>query len=378
MTRVGRRTRAESLRSMIGRVDATLDCKEPGFPHFADPATGVWIRTNNGDWSGGFWPGLLWLAAVATGEDRYHSAAASWTERLRPRARTESAYRGFVFWYGAALGALLLGHQGARAVALEGALALARLYNPAARLIPLGSEAEEVSDVGRDQANLGAVPGGTALLIWAAREIGEGSLEGLGVSHAARHAEMCVRHDGSVCQSASFDVKSGQVLRRYTHKGINSESTWSRAQAWAILGFTQAARWRPEFRDVAVRVADWWVGHLPADDVAYWDFDDPDAPHTQRDTSATAIAAAALLKLARLAPEHADAYRKCAERMVEALRCRYLTPVTVDDVRPHGILTGGCYHRRTGLATNHELIWGDYFLFESLCALEGHLDATLV
>lgn len=378
MTRLGRRSRAESLRSMVDRIAVTLDSKEPGFPHFADPATGQWIRTNNADWSGGFWPALLWLAAVATGEDRYHSAAASWAERLRSRARTESAYRGFVFWYGAALGSLLLGHQGARAVGLEGALALARLFNPSARLIPLGSEAEEVSDVGRDQANMGAVPGGTPLLFWAAREIGEGSLEGLAVSHAARHAEMCVRADGSVCQSASFDVESGRVLRRYTHKGISSESTWSRAQAWAILGFTQAARWRPQFRDTAMRVADWWVAHLPADDVAYWDFDDPDAPHAQRDTSATAIAAAGLLKLARLAPDPDGAYRRCAERMVEALRCRYLTPVTVDDVRPHGILTGGCYHRRTGLATNHELIWGDYFLFECLCALEGHLDATLV
>ena len=47
------------------------------------------------------------------------------------------------------------------------------------------------------------------------------------------------------------------------------------------------------------QVVTWWLAHVPSDHVAYWDFDDPAIPDAPRDTSATAIAAAALLKLGR-------------------------------------------------------------------------------
>jgi unsaturated chondroitin disaccharide hydrolase len=365
--------RADALARMVARVDVTLADDAVGFPEVADPATGAWTRTPGGGWSGGFWPGLLWLAATATGEDRYRGSAATWAERLRPRARSETAFRGFLFWYGAAIGALLHGDQVGRAVALEGAFSLARLFNPAARLIPLGREAEEPSP-GRGEASISTVPGGAPLLFWAAAEIGDPSLEGLAAAHTERHAELCVREDGSVSQSLSFDPESGRLLRRYTHWGLGDDSTWARAQAWAMLGFAQAGRWRPAFQDVAVRVADWWLSHAPADGVAFWDFDDATTSGTERDTSATAIAAAALLKLAELLPaDRASRYRLAAVAIVDALLARHLTPVGPEDPRPPGLLTDGCFDRRSGAATRHELIWGDYFLFECLCLLEGRL-----
>jgi len=375
MSRPAGSRRADALTRMVGRVDATLAADEVGFPHYADPTTGRWTRTPNGDWSGGFWPGLLWLAAAASGEDRYRRSAATWAERLRPRSRSETAFRGFLFWYGAAIGARLHSDQVGRAVALEGALGLAGLYNPAARLIPIGREAEEPSPVGRGEASISTVPGGTPLLLWAAAEIGDPSLDALAAVHTERHAELCVRDDGSVSQSLSFDTTTGRLLRRYTHKGVRDDSTWARAQAWAMLGFAQACRWRPGFQDVTTRVADWWLAHAPADHVAFWDFDDAVNGSADRDTSASAIAAAALLKLAEQLPAGAGRrrYRAEAEATVDALVDRYLTPTDPEDPRPAGILTDGCYDKRLGVATRNELIWGDYFLFECLCVLEGHL-----
>ena len=57
-----------------------------------------------------------------------------------------------------------------------------------------------------------------------------------------------------------------------------------------------------------------------------WDFDDPAIPTTERDTAATAIAAAALLKLAQVGPEDRRVrYRDFAEVTVEALTARRLT-----------------------------------------------------
>ena len=49
----------------------------------------------------------------------------------------------------------------------------------------------------------------------------------------------------------------------------------------------------------------------------------------------------------------------------------YLTPIGPADGRTLGILTGGCYNHRTGLATENEVIWGDYYLFECLQVLAG-------
>ena len=61
------------------------------------------------------------------------------------------------------------------------------------------------------------------------------------------------------------------------------------------------------------------MSHVPADRVAFWSFDDPAIPTTERDTAATAIAAAALLKLAQVGPEDRRArYRDFAEVTVEA------------------------------------------------------------
>jgi unsaturated chondroitin disaccharide hydrolase len=94
--------------------------------------------------------------------------------------------------------------------------------------------------------------------------------------------------------------------------------------------------------------------------VCFWDFDDPAIPDAPRDTSAAAIAAAALLKLAAATGE--DRYRVAAEHIVDALAARHLAP--------HGGLRDGCYEHRNSLATSNELIWGDYFLLEALLALD--------
>lgn len=370
-------TRLDAIERMLERIDVTKGEAQEGFPHYADPATGTWTRSPAGDWTGGFWNGLLWLAAATTGEERYRSQAREWVERLRPRVDSETVFRGFLFWYGAAIGDVLVHERSARDVAVEGARGLATLYNPAATAIPLGGEAEEEADVGRGEANIDGVPGGTPLLVWAARETGEERLEEIARKHAERHIELCVREDDSVVQSASFNTDTGAVKRRYTHKGVTDQSTWTRAQAWAMLGFAQAAHWlSPSFVEVATRVSDWWIEHLPEEAVALWDFDAPLEPDTERDTSGTAIAASALLKLAPLVPDRAERYRRAAEEMVDAMVARHLTPVAADDERPPGILSDGCYNHRIGLATRSELIWGDYFLFESLLALDGRLDPT--
>jgi unsaturated chondroitin disaccharide hydrolase len=315
---------------------------------------------------------MCWLGAHVTGASRHREWARSWAERLRPRAHSDSVFRGFLFYYGALLGAVLLGDQTAREIALAGARGWAASFNPRAGAFPLGAEAEEAANVGQGEANVDTVQG-AALLVWAAREAGEPAWADMALRHARRHIEFCIREDGSVCQSASFDPLTGRMLRRYTHKGITDDSTWARAQAWAIVGYTLMHQWTGEYQflEVATRTADWWLAHVPADRVAFWDFDDPAIPDTNRDTSATAIVAAALLKLGALAPAgRGRMYAEAGAATVRALSERYL------DER--GILGHGCYNKRLKLATEHELIWGSYYLMEALAVLAGKLEPARI
>ena len=361
-----------ALEQMIRRMDQMGPQLKGGFPHFAD-AKGEWRTTPDGDWTGGFWPGMCWLAAKATGSARYRRWALEWAERLRPRAASDTAFRGFLFYYGGVLGAVLFNDPTARELALEGARQWATTYNPNARCFPLGDAAEEASDVGRGEASVDTVQG-AALLVWASQAASEPVWRNLAVSHARRHIELCIRADGSVCQSASFDPTTGTMLRRYTHKGFSNESTWARAQAWAILGYALMHQWTGEgdFLDVALRCADWWIAHVPPSRVAYWDFDAPVGADTEHDSSATAITAAAFLKIAAALKDEPKRkkIRAAAEGTVRALVDGYL------DAR--GVLGRGCYSKRTNVATRNELIWGSYYLFEALGVLTGKIEAAKI
>ncbi|HWD07384.1 MAG TPA: glucuronyl hydrolase [Amycolatopsis sp.] len=362
---------------MLARVEHTVAAGLPGLPHYAAVDTGEWTNSVDGDWTGGHFVGQLWLAARH--DDRHHGDARTYSARLDGREDSPTIFRGFLFRYGAALGGLLLDDTTAWDRAERGARGLAGSFNPAAGIMPLGTAAEEAHSVGDTETSIDAVGAVSALLSAIADRTGDDAMREIAVSHARRHIEICVRKDGSVCQSGSIDPALGVVVRRYSHKGYSPSSTWARAQAWAMLAFTMSAHWlprHPEFLETAVTVADWLAAHVPEDLIAYWDFDDPSIPDTLKDTSATAIAAASLLKLAALVPS-GDRYRELARRTVDALISRHLRPVPglPEEI---GVLGSGCYNKLVGLATDNELVRGDYYLTEALAVLGGDLDPLAV
>jgi unsaturated chondroitin disaccharide hydrolase len=377
----------EAIDRMLGRIQDTAARVKDGFPHWADPETGQWTTTPDGDWTGGFWIGMLWLAATATGEARYQSWAVPFAERLRARIDAETVFKAFPAYYGAALGAILHDALGPREIALSTARSMTRLYAPALRLVPLGAQAEEGGHIGSTETSIDSLQA-APFLFWAAGVTGEPRLREVATHHAETIIALHLRPDGSFIQSSSLDATTGQLVRHYTHKGATDTSTWGRAQAWGMLFSTQsylADRRREAWIGAAVRSADWWLAHAPADRVAFWDFDDPAIPDAERDTAATAIATAALLKLSRVAPtEPARArYRDAAEATAQALAERYLTPTHPGDRRVPGILTEACFNKRTDArpqdrANRCEFVVGSYYLFESLLGLAGRIDPLRV
>lgn len=378
---------AQAIERMRGRIDQTLGVLGTEFPHWADATTGKWTTTNDGDWTGGGWPGMLWLLAKRTGNAGYLAAARTWSERLRPRAHLQTAFKGFGFYYGVALGDLLCADPDAAALALEAAGSLKSQFDPKLGLIPLGGDAEESEDVGNSFSSIDSLQA-TPLLFWAAGKTGDSSYADVAARHTTRVLDIHMRQDGSIIQSSELDPATGKIVRHFTHKGYSDDSVWGRAQAWGLVYAAIALAHQPgqkRWMEQLMAGADWWLAHVPEGMVAFWDFNDPAIPNTETDTAATAITCSALLKLGQLAPsaELRAKYRAAGERTAAALTERFLTPVGPAESRPAGMLVGACFNKRRDArardsATNAETIFGSYYLFESLNVLDGLIAADSI
>jgi uncharacterized protein YyaL (SSP411 family) len=179
-----------------------------------------------------------------------------------------------------------------------------------------------------------------------------------------------VRADGSTAHVALFDPTTGALERTTTWQGYADTSAWARGQAWAIHGLSAAygRTRRPDLLQAAQRAADWFIAHLPADGVPYWDFRHPDIPNTERDASAAAIAASGLYDLARRSDaQSAERYRAAADRLLESLASHYLAPPT-----PAGAIlahsTGG---RPQHAEIDVGLTYADYYFVEALLRRKG-------
>jgi unsaturated chondroitin disaccharide hydrolase len=369
---------AGAIERMLERIDSTAAAVGADFPLSAEPSTGKWMTAPDGRWTGGFWVGQLWLGFLASGDMKYRELAEAALDRLEVRLGKDNVLNGLVFYYAAALGDIVHSNARARSLGLRGAQSLASRFKSASGFIPLGHDSGSLTGDAEGETNIDGVPG-MSLLWWAARKNNDPKLAEIAASHVRRHIELCKRKDGSLFQAALVDPATGKLQRQYSPRGYAEDtSTWARAQSWGLLGFVQAYSCTREatYLDAALSAADWWLESVPADQVAFWDFDDPAIPATERDTSATAMSAAALLKLACIAPgaAHRERFAAAGAQTTRALVQTYLTPTHTGDTRPPGMLTDGCWQRNQGMSTRHELVWGDYFLLEALMMLTGRLE----
>jgi unsaturated chondroitin disaccharide hydrolase len=376
----------EAIDRVMARLADTAGSVGDHFPHWADTETGAWITTADGDWTGGHYVGMLWLAHKVSPDPAVEARANRLAERLGGRISVETVFKSFPIYYGAVLGALLGDRPQLREMGLACARSLVEMYDPVLGLIPLGRQAEEGSHIGAAETSIDSMQA-APLLFWAASEAKDEAMRDVAFHHADRIGALHLRADNSFIQSTSLNAKTGDVVRHYTHKGYSDGSTWGRAQAWGMLFSTMSYLRDPSqsrWLEWAQRGADWWIANVPADHVAFWDFNDPAIPLTERDTAATAIATAALLRLARVVPDgKAEAYHGFATATAAALFRHHLTPTGTGDRRVPGMLTDACFNKRPDArpqdaGTNCEFIVGDYYFFESLLALAGIVDpATL-
>nr|BFE46911.1 glycoside hydrolase family 88 protein [Saccharothrix mutabilis subsp. capreolus] len=320
-----------------------------------------WTYVDDGGWVGGFWPGLLWLAHVDTGDPLFRDLAIASAERLAPRKDHPRDHDlGFLFYPSWVTAWRLTGEAKWRAGAIKAADGLIARFNPAGRFIRAWGALGTPGNAGRaiidTMMNLD-------LLAFATRETGDPKYLDTAVAHARTTRRRFLRPDGSTPHVFDFDPATGAPLGPGTVQGYSPTSAWARGQSWGLYGFTTMFRRTgdPEFLDTACRMADFALGALTPDHVPVWDYRSPLAPNDVKDASAGAIMACGLLDLARASDR--PRYRESALRILDAL-CR--TCLTTASSRHEAVLARGTRHRPAEIGVEVSLPYGDYYLVEAL------------
>ena len=179
---------------------------------------------------------------------------------------------------------------------------------------------------------------------------------------------------GRTAHESLFNVESGTYRGPSTQQGYSPFSTWTRGLAWAMLGFAEELEFlatlpgeAPDISmliEAATATCDHYIDDATAaDGIPYWDAGAPGLasladwrdrasdPFNDRepvDSSAAAIAAQGLLRLARVLAAHerqaeADLYEQAGLRVAETL-FEESGPYLSVDPKHQGLLLHSVYH----------------------------------
>lgn len=364
-----------ALRYAESQLRRTADALDPldGYPRVT-ASDGSWRTTSEREWTSGFFPGELWYMYQLTGDAYWRAKAEAFTAGLEPTKRMTSTHDlGFMIFDSFGAEYRLTGDDHARQVVLDASRSLATRFSPRVGAIK-SWDVEGATDRRRTWQYPVIVDNlmNLEMLFWAGAHGGDTAWRGMAERHAVKSAGAHVRVDGSTAHVALFDPRTGALRGTTTWQGYSDSSVWARGQAWAIYGLGTAYRetGRPDLLAGARRVADWYLAHVTADGVPYWDFRDPAIPNAPRDASAAAIAASALLQLAQakgLPAADAARYRAGAARILVTLCSRYLTRGTgMESIVRHAV--GG---KPQGVEIDVGLVYADYYLIEALMRWQG-------
>lgn len=333
----------------------------------------VYAKIANTDWTSSFYNGMLWLSYLHTKDDVFKAAAEhtlpDYQQRIKQRINTGTHDLGFLYILSAKAHYLITGSEEAKQTALDAADLLMERYSQASGIIQAWGDLDDSQQRGRIIIDcLMNLP----LLFWATEVTGNAVYKDAALNHLSQSRKTLIRADNTTFHTYYFNTETGTPIRGVTAQGYSDDSCWARGQAWGIYGLALAYTYTHDtgcLKD-AMRLADYFLAHLPDDLICYWDliFTEGDE---ERDSSACAIAINGLLLLSSLLGVHdakALEYRTKALAMLLEL-CRNYTSASI----PHsnGILLHAVYGKPNGAGIDECTIWGDYFYMEALGTLLG-------
>lgn len=343
--------------------DTTRDDRYP-----LRPAHGAFAEGANRGWTTSFWPGMQWLAWELTGDEAFRDAAlrhaADFERRVRAGEDLETHDLGFLYTLASVAPWRLLADERSRDAALLAAEHLMTRYLEPAGIIQAWGDLSDPAQRGRTIIDsLMNMP----LLTWAYEQTGDEAFAEAVRRHTAELRVHILREDDSTFHTFYWDAETGEPLRGATEQGAHDDSCWARGQAWGIYGFAlnHRATGDPELLEAAWRCADYFLAHLPADAVPFWDLVYHDGSDAPRDSSAAAIAVCGFFELAELEPgtERAERATTAAHTILDSLVANY-APANPED--SDALILHGVYDLPKHNGVDEGTLWGDYFYLEAL------------
>lgn len=352
---------AEAAFSFAQKQLRSLVERDPDFyPMYTDK--GLWRHHKEAwtRWCDGFLPGMMWIFAKHDPSAGWNELAQRYTTPLEPRKADRDVHDlGFIFlstyhrWY------RLSGDEKLNEIVIEAGATLAKRFMAKGEYL--------CSFLGPDSIFID-IMANVGIIFYAAQQRGDQELLDVAMKHCLTTRKRLIRGDGSSSHEGMYDLATGEFLRQSTQQGYRSDSCWSRGLAWGIYGFTSAYKMTRDarFLETAQLCADYYIESTPEDGVPLMDYDFPADVEQRRESSAAAITAAALFRLADVAPNRlkGELYRQIARRIVLTLS----TPPYLASKTPgwEGILKEGIYHLDKDLGVGESVMWGEYFFVEAL------------
>ena len=316
---------------------------------------------HSGDWTSGFWPGILWLLYEYTGKNEWRAKAGEFTALMEKEPTNRGSHDvGFKVYNSYGNGYRLTKNEDYKKLVIQGAATLITRFNPKVGCIRSWDFGKWQYPVIIDNMmNL-------ELLFAATRFTGDSTYYKVAVSHANTTMKNHFRPDNSCFHVMDYDTLTGKVIGGSTLQGYSDASAWARGHAWALYGFTMCYRETKDtaYLKLAEKIASFIIDHprLPADKVPYWDYDVPDIAKEPRDASAAAITASALDELQAYSI-HKKTYKGFADKIIKSLIGHYRSPIGSNK---GFILAHSTGHKPVNGEVNTPIIYADYYFLEAL------------
>ena len=314
-------------------------------------------------WCSGFFGGSLWYLFEFTGEAKWKDAADKWTKAVeKEKFNTRTHDLGFMLYCPFGNGYRLTKNASYIEPMLTGAKSLATRFDPKYGLIKSWDKHAdcEYPVIIDNMMNL-------EFLFWAAKQAKDKSLFNIAVTHADNTLKHHFRPDYSSYHVVCY-LPGTKIFRKKTHQGAADSSAWARGQAWALYGYTMMYRETNDkkYLDQAEGIAKFIINHpnLPEDKIPYWDFNAPNLPNEERDASAGAIFASALIELSGYSKKSKALYFSTAEQMLASLASPAYT-ATVNE-NNNFILKHSVGHKPGNSEINTPIVYADYYYLEAL------------
>lgn len=314
-----------------------------------------------GDWTSGFFPGVLWYLFEYTGDAKWKTEAEKFTANLKSQQYNKGTHDlGFMIYDSFGSGYKLTKDSSYRSVIINAAKSLSTRFHPTTGVIQSWDHRKEWAYpvIIDNMMNL-------ELLFEATKLSGDSSFYKIAIQHANHTLKNHFRKDYSSYHVVDYNAKDGSVIKKTTHQGYADESSWARGQAWGLYGFTLCFRETGDstYLKQAKHIANYILTSpkIPKDMVPYWDYDDPAIPNAPRDVSAGAITASALFELANETKE--SYYSKKANQILESLSDNYRSPKNGEK---GFILEHSTGHLPYKSEIDVPIIYADYYYLEAL------------